>query len=55
MANHYEEATDAFKELLQRAQKVGFPSLIPHLGLCAVYAELGKEKEARSSFTGNPR
>jgi TolB-like protein/Tfp pilus assembly protein PilF len=48
MAKHYDEAQDAFNELLQRAQKGEFSPLLTHLGLCAVYAELGKEKEARS-------
>ncbi len=48
MADRKEEALTAFKELLQRAQKGEFPPLVSHLGLCAVYAELGKEKEARS-------
>jgi adenylate cyclase len=48
MAKHYDEARDAFNELLQRAQKGEFSPLLTHLGLCAVYAELGKEKEARS-------
>ena len=48
MADRKEEALTAFKELLQRAQKGEFPLLVSHLGLCAVYAELGKEKEARS-------
>lgn len=48
MADRKEEALTAFKELLQRAQKGEFPLLVSQLGLCAVYAELGKEKEARS-------
>jgi len=48
MADRKEEALTAFQELLQRAQKGEFPPLVSHLGLCAVYAELGKEKEARS-------
>jgi len=48
MADRKEEALTAFKELLQRAQKGEFPPLVSHLGLCAVYAELGKEKEAKS-------
>jgi adenylate cyclase len=48
MADRKEEALTAFKELLQRAQKGEFSPLVSHLGLCAVYAELGKEKEAKS-------
>jgi len=48
MADRKEEALAAFQELLQRAQKGEFPPLVSQLGLCAVYAELGKEKEARS-------
>jgi adenylate cyclase len=48
MADRKEEALTAFKEVLQRAQRGELPLLIPHLGLCAVYAELGKEKEART-------
>jgi adenylate cyclase len=48
MADRKKEALTAFQELLQRAQKGEFPPLVSHLGLCAVYAELGKEKEARS-------
>jgi adenylate cyclase len=48
MADRKEEALTAFKELLERAQRGELPLLIPHLGLCAVYAELGKEKEART-------
>jgi adenylate cyclase len=48
MAKRYDEARDAFNELLQRAQKEEFSILAAHLGLCAVYANLGKEEEARS-------
>jgi len=49
MADRKEEALNAFKELLQRAQRgESPPPLVSHLGLCAVYAELGKDEEARS-------
>jgi adenylate cyclase len=49
MADRKEEALTAFKELLQRAQRGELPPpLVSHLGLCAVYAELGKEEEART-------
>jgi adenylate cyclase len=48
MAKHYDEARDVFNELLPRAQKGEFSPLHTHLGLCAAYAELGKEKEASS-------
>ena len=45
MADHTEEALAAFKELLERAKRSEFPPLFPHLGLCAVYAELEKRKK----------
>jgi adenylate cyclase len=48
MAKRYDVARDAFNELLQRAQKEEVLMLAAHLGLCAVYADLGKEEEARS-------
>ena len=49
MADRKEEALTAFNELLQRSQRGELPPpLVSHLGLCAIYAELGKEKEARS-------
>jgi adenylate cyclase len=48
MADRKEEALAAFKELLERAQRGEIPPLLAHLGLCAAYAELGKEEEARS-------
>jgi adenylate cyclase len=47
MADRHEEALTAFKELLARAQRGEHPPLFPHLGLSAVYAELGKKEEAR--------
>ena len=48
MADRKEEALTAFKDLLERAQRDEFPLLFPHLGLCAVYAELGREIEAKT-------
>jgi adenylate cyclase len=48
MAKRYDEARDAFDELLQRAQNEEFSILAARLGLCAVYANLGKDEEARS-------
>jgi adenylate cyclase len=49
MADRREEALTAFKELLQRAQRGELPPpLVSHLGLCAVYAELGREIEAKT-------
>jgi adenylate cyclase len=47
MAKRYDEARDTFNELLQRAQEEEFSILAAHLGLCAVYTNLGKEEEAR--------
>jgi tetratricopeptide (TPR) repeat protein len=49
MADRKEEALTAFEELLQRAQRGELPPpIVGHLGLCAVYAELGKEMEAKT-------
>jgi adenylate cyclase len=48
MAKRYDEAREAFSELFKRAQKEEFFMLDAHLGLCAVYANLGKKEEARS-------
>jgi len=48
MAGRKEEALSAFKEYLERAQRGESPVLSVHLGLSAVYAELGKEEEARN-------
>ena len=47
MADRKEEALTAFKELLQRSQRGDFPPLAAHLGLSAVYAELGNEEDAK--------
>ena len=46
-AKRYEEALHAYDKLLDRAQKGDFAPLFAHLGLCAAYAELGNEEEAR--------
>ena len=48
MAGRHEEALAVFKEFLGRAQKGEIPPLFTHLGLCAVYAELGNKEEART-------
>jgi TolB-like protein/Flp pilus assembly protein TadD len=48
MADHKEEALASFSQLLERAQKGEIPPLFAHLGLCAVYAKLGKEEAARN-------
>lgn len=49
MAGRKEEALTAFKELLQRGRRGELPPpLVSHLGLCAVYAELGREVEAKT-------
>ena len=47
MAGREEEALTAFKELLRGAKRGEYPPLFPHLALCAVYAELGKEAETK--------
>jgi len=48
MAGRREEALNAFKEYLKRAQRGESPLLSAHLGLSAVYGELGKVEEARN-------
>jgi len=48
MAGRREEALNAFKEYLKRAQRDESPLLSAHLGLSAVYGELGKVEEARN-------
>jgi adenylate cyclase len=48
MADRKEAALTAFKDCFERAQRGEYPLLSAHLMLCAVYAELGKEEEARS-------
>jgi len=47
MAKRYEEALDVYKKLLDRAQQGEFPPFLAHLGLCAAYAEIGNEEEAK--------
>jgi TolB-like protein/Flp pilus assembly protein TadD len=44
----YNEAIEAGKRLLERAQKGGYPPHLAHLGLSATYMELGREEEARA-------
>jgi adenylate cyclase len=49
MAGRQEEALTAFKELLQRGRRGELPPpLVSHLGLCAVYVDLGREVEAKT-------
>ena len=48
MAKRYAVARDSFNELHQRAKKEEYFMLAAHLGLCAVYANLGKAEQARS-------
>jgi tetratricopeptide (TPR) repeat protein len=47
MAGRYEEAIEAFGELLERAQKGEFDRLIAHNYLASVYAMQGNMKKAR--------
>ena len=48
MLGRYEDALTVYKELLGRSRKGEYPSLPTHLYLADVYAELGREEEARS-------
>ncbi len=48
MTGRYEDALQIYKQLLDRSNKGEFPSLPTHLYLADVYAELGREEEARS-------
>jgi len=48
MVGRYEDALTVFNQLLDRSRKGEFPSLISHLYLADVYAELGREEEARN-------
>jgi len=48
MVGRYEDALTVFNQLLDRSRKGEFPSLISHLFLADVYAEFGKEEEARN-------
>jgi len=48
LAGRYEEALEGYKKTLELDQKGGGPVLLDHLGLSAVYMELGREQEART-------
>ena len=48
-AERYEEAIEAGKPLLERAQKGEFRPLSAHLVLSAAYMELGRKEEARAN------
>jgi TolB-like protein/Flp pilus assembly protein TadD len=48
MTGRYEDALTVYKQLLDRSRKGEFPSLSAHLFLADVYAELGREEEART-------
>jgi tetratricopeptide (TPR) repeat protein len=48
MTGRYEEALTVYKQLLDRSLKGEFPALGSHLYLAEVYAELGREEEART-------
>jgi len=48
MTGRYENALIVYKQLLGRSRKGEFPSLTTHLFLADVYAELGREEEART-------
>ena len=48
MTGRYEEALIVYKQLLDRSHKGEFTSLYSHIFLADVYAELGREDEARN-------
>jgi adenylate cyclase len=49
MANRKEDALTAFRELLQRSQRgESPPPMVSHLGLIAVYEQLGREIETKT-------
>ena len=48
MTGRYEEALTVYKQLLDRSLKGEFPAFGAHLYLAEVYAELGREEEART-------
>jgi adenylate cyclase len=48
MTGRYEDALTVYKQLLDRSRKGEFPILVAHLFLADVYAEFGKEEEART-------
>ena len=48
MAGHYEDALTVYNQLLDRSLKGEFPVVNAHLFLADLYAEIGKEDEART-------
>jgi adenylate cyclase len=48
MTGRYEDALTVYKQLLDRSQKGEFPVVDAHLYLVDLYAEIGKEDEARA-------
>ena len=48
MAGHYEDALMVYNQLLDRSLKGEFPVVNAHLFLADLYAEIGKEDEART-------
>jgi adenylate cyclase len=48
LTGRYEEALEARKEILERAEKGEYPPFFAHLELVAPYMELGREEEARA-------
>ncbi|MBW1863081.1 MAG: tetratricopeptide repeat protein, partial [Deltaproteobacteria bacterium] len=48
MTGRYEEALTVYKQLLDRSRKGEFRIFTPHLFLADIYAELGREEEART-------
>ena len=47
MTGRYEEALKVYDQLLDRSRTGEYPNWAPHLFLAEIYAELGKEDEAR--------
>ena len=52
MTGRYEDALTVYNQLLDRSRKGEFPSLYAHLFLADLYAEFGKEEEARTHAAG---
>ena len=48
MTGRYEDELTVYKHLLDRSRKSEFPIVGAHLFLAEVYAELGREEEART-------
>jgi tetratricopeptide (TPR) repeat protein len=48
MTGRYDEALKVYEQLLDRSQKGEFSSLFAHLFLADLYAEFGREEEARN-------